>query len=104
MPLGRATPSRTARSRRGSLSRRASAEALEPRTLLTAGDLDPTFSGDGILLGSQEGVYWRGADAVAVHADGKVVTAGRRGLWQDVIIGRAPSCCCRASAPTVRAT
>ena len=75
----RTAPSRIARTRRPTASRRAATETLERRTLLSAGDLDPTFSGDGVLLGTQDVVYWRGADAVAVQGDGKVVTAGRRG-------------------------
>jgi uncharacterized delta-60 repeat protein len=50
-------------------------EFLEDRTLLLAGDLDPTFGTGGKVLtgfGSQNG----DAAAVALQADGKIVVAG----------------------------
>lgn len=61
----------------------ACAEALEPRRLLSAGDLDLTFSDDGrrtLDLGSLVGVR-----DVAVQSDGKIIVAGRA---RDIV--RAP--------------
>lgn len=49
-------------------------EALEDRTLLHAGALDPTFGSGGILLGKFGGNT--SAAAVAVQGDGKVLVAG----------------------------
>src|SRR5438874_8338809 len=50
-------------------------ESLEPRRLLSAGDLDPTFSGDGkqttdFALAADQ------ANAIAVQSNGRVVVAG----------------------------
>src|SRR4051794_10365694 len=47
-------------------------ELLEPRTLLSAGELDTSFSGDGVATMSLEG---NGVE-VQVQADGKAVLAG----------------------------
>jgi uncharacterized delta-60 repeat protein len=52
-------------------------ERLETRTLLTAGDLDPSFRGDGKLL-SENVIYARAAYDVAVQNDGKVLVTGQR--------------------------
>src|SRR5262245_32333317 len=53
-------------------------EPLEPRRLLSAGDPDVTFSGDG-----QASINYGGAPfdarAVAVRADGKTIVAGTKG-------------------------
>ncbi|HZN64237.1 MAG TPA: delta-60 repeat domain-containing protein [Tepidisphaeraceae bacterium] len=58
-------------------TRRAAVEPLERRTLLSAGDLDPTFSGDGKVLAEDVRVD-RAATDVAVLADGKVLVVGYR--------------------------
>ncbi len=53
-------------------------EHLEPRILLSAGDLDPTFGVGGLVTtdfaGSSDGAY-----SVAVDANGKIVAAGSLG-------------------------
>src|SRR5687768_8448234 len=54
--------------------RRRVMEELEPRRLFAAGDLDPSFSGDGMLTASF-GQHARAWD-VAVQEDGKIVVAG----------------------------
>jgi uncharacterized delta-60 repeat protein len=66
------------------------AEALEARRLLAAGDLDPTFSGDGrqtINLG-----FLSAGSDVAVQADGKIVVAGAAsspsGATSDAVVVR----------------
>ncbi len=41
------------------------------------GSLDPTFGGDGIIVTDNLGTGWVGANAVAIQADGKIVTAGK---------------------------
>src|SRR5687768_11913602 len=56
---------------------RAVLEALEGRRLLSAGDLDPTFSGDGRQVVDLAGSANEMANAVAVDANGKIVLAGR---------------------------
>lgn len=51
-------------------------EALERRLLMAAGDLDPSFSGDGRMLTGFPGyTSAEGAD-VAVQADGKIIVVG----------------------------
>ncbi len=80
--------------RQGRLARcRLFLEPLETRILLSAGDLDPTFGDDGIVLtdisttqGSSE---W--AESVATQADGKIIAAGRSsfdGLAYDFAVVR----------------
>ena len=58
----------------GNLPRHHPLESLESRRLFAAGDLDPTFSGDGVanvhVAGSDS------AEAVVVQSDGKVILAG----------------------------
>src|SRR5687768_2858368 len=54
------------------------AEPLEHRRLLSAGDPDAAFSGDGWATLSFPGAAFQIADTV-VQADGKVVVAGQRG-------------------------
>src|SRR5688500_7054544 len=51
-------------------------ESLEPRVLFAAGDLDPSFSVDGLATTSFEGYSWSAGNAVVVQADGKIVVAG----------------------------
>jgi uncharacterized delta-60 repeat protein len=51
-------------------------QALEPRDVPTAGNLDPTFSGDGLAYVSVAPFEIDTASGVAVQADGKVVLAG----------------------------
>src|SRR5437868_5825519 len=62
------------RARTAGAASRSHTEPLEGRTLLSAGQLDPTFSGDGILLadGPRQGV---GTAAVA-DARGATIVAG----------------------------
>jgi hypothetical protein len=55
----------------------ARAERLESRTLLSAGDLDPTFAGDGTLSVADTSLD-RYAGDVALQPDGKVVVVGTR--------------------------
>ena len=50
--------------------------------LLSAGNLDPAFSGDGILTGRNKLVL-RGAEAVALQPDGRVVVAGYRSSFPE---------------------
>src|SRR6476620_6725350 len=50
-------------------------EPLEARRLLSAGDLDPTFAGDGTATIDIPGSYHDAGLAVAVQNDGKVVVA-----------------------------
>src|SRR5918998_1386197 len=69
------------------------AEALERRTLLSAaGDLDPTFSGDGKLVVPDVQGYIRSLTSAALQPDGKLVVAGgagRYGLGEgDVLVSR----------------
>lgn len=45
-------------------------------------DLDPTFSGDGLVTTALEGVAT--AEAVAIQADGKIITAGDRQAASDL--------------------
>src|SRR5688500_15233267 len=56
---------------------RAVLETLERRRLLSAGDLDATFSADGKQVVDLPGSASEVANAVAVDASGKVVLAGR---------------------------
>ena len=66
------------------------AEPLEARRLLAAGDLDPTFSGDGRQT-INLGLHSAGLDVV-VQSDGKVVVAGRAsspsGATSDAVVVR----------------
>src|SRR4051794_4940841 len=50
-------------------------EPLESRRLLSAGDLDPSFGGDGTVTMDVPGSQSDLAVAVAVQSDGKVVVA-----------------------------
>ena len=53
------------------------AESLESRTLLSAGDLDPTFgSGGKILLPDHNGSVNYSVNTTAVQSDGKILIAG----------------------------
>ncbi|HRK32187.1 MAG TPA: hypothetical protein PLD59_14065, partial [Tepidisphaeraceae bacterium] len=60
-----------------SLIRNAVVEFLESRRLLSAGDLDPTFSVDGLAAIDLPGSSNEFAAAAQVRADGRVVIAGR---------------------------
>ena len=62
-------------------------EAVEPRRMLAAGDLDPSFGGDGRALTFLPGTSLRGVD-VAVQADGKTVVAGWAGAAESVALTR----------------
>jgi len=76
MSFRRTAPSRTARARRGAPApRQPTAETLERRTLLSAGDLDRTFSGDGKLTVDFAGARDE-ANAVLVRPDGTIFAAG----------------------------
>jgi uncharacterized delta-60 repeat protein len=66
----------------------ATSEVLESRTLLSAGDLDRSFSGDGQLL-IPDTVYARRNNDVAVQTDGKVLVAGSRTLEPSWDSGRS---------------
>ena len=57
---------------------RSAFEPLESRMLMSAGDLDPTFGGDGMASVSFPGATFEVSDA-AVQADGKVVLVGAHG-------------------------
>ena len=55
-------------------------ESLERRTLLSAGDLDPTFgSGGKVLLPDHSGSVFYNVNATAVQSDDKVLLAGSAG-------------------------
>ena len=56
---------------------RAALESLEHRRLLSAGDLDPTFSADGKQIIDLAGSGNEIANAVAIDGSGRVVLAGR---------------------------
>src|SRR2546423_978546 len=71
--LGEVAMSRTDRTR---LAQRVLIEALESRRLLSAGALDPSFSGDGKALLTSDLT----ATDVAVQADGKTVVVGNSTL------------------------
>ncbi|MER5417886.1 hypothetical protein [Streptomyces virginiae] len=51
-----------------------------------AGDLDPTFGGDGIVTTAIDG--FRSANAISIQADGKIVTAGVAGSSNDTGVAR----------------
>src|SRR5687767_14693459 len=51
-------------------------EAMEGRRLLAAGDLDPTFAGGGLRYFDPTLVTNGTPYAVAIQADGKIVSAG----------------------------
>jgi uncharacterized delta-60 repeat protein len=72
-PLSRNVRASVVRIGRGA----ALAERLERRTLLSAGDLDPTFARDGMLSVSDTSFHRYAAD-VALQPDGKVLTVGSR--------------------------
>ena len=74
--MPRSDRTRSTRSQPGSA--RATLEPLECRRLCAAGDLDPSFSGDGAAVVSVAGTGFLIND-MAVQADGKVVLAGKRG-------------------------
>ena len=52
-------------------------EALESRTLLSAGDLDRSFAGDGTLF-VPDSVFNRTGEDIALQSDGKAVVVGTR--------------------------
>ena len=55
------------------------AESLENRVLLSAGELDPTFGDGGLVttdIGIRKSADFAGHNMVAIQADGKIVTAG----------------------------
>src|SRR5215212_3356847 len=56
-------------------------ETLEGRALLSAGDLDPTFSGDGKLVTDLG--HHSHTRAVAVQADGKMLVAATEVLGEE---------------------
>jgi uncharacterized delta-60 repeat protein len=56
--------------------RRLRLEALEERTLLNAGDLDPTFGNGGVVV-TNFGAPFAGASTLAVQADGRILIAGQ---------------------------
>jgi uncharacterized delta-60 repeat protein len=65
------------RSRSGRCSgRRLRLEPLEERTLLNAGDLDPTFGNGGLVTSSFPGLYGSIASSLAVQSDGHIVAGG----------------------------
>ena len=54
-------------------------EDLEGRRLLSAGDLDPTFGGDGrVTTNIAGGDIASGESLVAVQSDGKIIAVGRQ--------------------------
>jgi uncharacterized delta-60 repeat protein len=55
---------------------RPTVQALEDRTLLSAGDLDPTFGDGGKVITSLTAVNPERFNSVAIQADGKIVAAG----------------------------
>ena len=63
-------------------------ERLENRTLLSAGDFDRSFSGDGKLL-SDNAVFVRNAFDVAVQNDGRVLVIGQRRRAGDFSLGQS---------------
>src|SRR4051794_28886968 len=72
---------RPVRTRCSAKAIRTALEALERRTLLSAGDLDPTFgTGGNELLPAGFGPVGYGVTATAVQADGKTLIAGSAGL------------------------
>src|SRR4051794_23191862 len=66
---------RTKRAARGGGPSRSSAEALEQRVLLSAGDPDPTFAAGAARVTTDFG-GWDGARAVFVVPGGKIVSVG----------------------------
>jgi uncharacterized delta-60 repeat protein len=63
------------RARRRPVFRRPHCESLESRRLLSAGDLDPSFAGDGAATIDLPGSLQDSGLAVAVQGDGKFVVA-----------------------------
>src|SRR3954447_6080876 len=65
------------------------AEVLEDRTLLSAGDLDPTFGSGGKVVTSL-GTSQDWASAVAIQGDGKAVVVGEsvQGTASDLAVAR----------------
>src|SRR5687768_5152188 len=57
----------------------ANVQPLERRVLMAAGDLDPSFSGDGKLVSSFAAAGIESANAVKVLAGGKILVAGTAG-------------------------
>jgi uncharacterized delta-60 repeat protein len=72
-------------------ARRPQAEALEGRLLLTAGDLDTSFSTVGYVLTYSPALSKKGtppgdrAYAVAIQSDGKILAGGDRGLGFEAV-------------------
>ncbi len=66
-------------------------EELEARTLLNAGDLDPTFGTGGKILKNLQGPIEAIASATAIQPDGKIVVAGtgyNNTAVQDLLLAR----------------
>jgi uncharacterized delta-60 repeat protein len=64
-------------------------EGLETRTLLSAGDLDPTFGNAGKVLTGFQGSYDDSANAVVRQSDGKYVVAGVSGTETNRLVALA---------------
>src|SRR5690242_2925072 len=62
-------------------------EPLEPRRLFAAGDLDPSFGGDGNVAYVTTAESFDGAD-VGVQSDGKTVVAGTAGSFDGFAVTR----------------
>src|SRR5687768_15037605 len=77
----RAASARVARSIRTGRQRSvAPVESLEKRTLLSAGDLDLTFGGDGRVTTDFRGATFDRGRPIALQSDGKILQAG----WHQV--------------------
>lgn len=63
-------------------------EALEARTLLNAGQLDPTFGEGGIALAPRGVTSTSGFRAIALQPDGKLVASEATGFSLDAALGR----------------
>ena len=73
----RAASARVARSfRTGRQGRIAPVESLEKRTLLSAGDLDLSFGGDGRVTTDVPGATFDRGRPIALQSDGKILQAG----------------------------
>lgn len=87
MSLNHIPPLRNTRNRH---ARRWAPERLEGRCLLAAGDLDPSFDGDGRVL-TDFGASWDIAYDAVLQSDGKVVVAGNSAggpTRRDVLVSR----------------
>jgi uncharacterized delta-60 repeat protein len=89
-PQPEAATRRTTRHSTGRPLRRASRSIVEPierRVLLSAGNLDRSFSGDGLLT-TDFGGGFDGASAVTVLPDGKLLVAGVGGATGEFAVAR----------------